>query len=248
MYTAKETMVHSEKGVLIVTSPSSSITRWNIFARELEDILAVHGRKLSHLDDLSVVLHPEKVRRLQQSLKSPGHLTTLNPEEMERLMVRLELTMMEQSRLRAALLATAVERILMDRIDANVALMASNDVFHILFAAMKARPDTGLKHVRAATMLEDRETAYDQFFLDALDLIDRATLALHLCQQTTSSPDRFAHARLAHDTYTRSLALLAQTQLPLPDSDIYRYWHEQAAEGQQQAALFLQTRKEHQEF
>lgn len=241
-------MVHSEKGVLVVSSPSSSITRWNIFARELEDILAIRGRKLSHLDDLSVVLHPEKVRRLRQSLKSPGHLTTLNPEEMERLIVTLELTSVEQSRLRAALLATAVEMILMDRIDANVALMASNDVFHLLFAAMKAKPDTGLaKHVRTATMLEDRETADDQHFLDALDLIDRATLALHLCQQTTSSQDRLVHARLAHDIYTRSLALLAQTQSPLPESDVYRYWHEQAAEGQKQASLFLQIQEEYQE-
>lgn len=227
---------------------SSSIRRWNIFARELEDVLALHGYKLSHLDDLAIVLHPEKVRRLRQSLKSPGHLTTLNPDEMERLITTLRLTGEEQCRLRAALLATAVEMILMDRIDAKVALMASDDVFHLLFAAMKARPDTLLAtQIRTATMIEHQETTYNQQFLAALDLIDRATLALHLCRQTISVQDGLVHARLAHETYAQALALLAQTQSPSPESETWRYWHEQAIEGQQQASVFFHTQKERQE-
>ncbi len=41
------------------------LPRWNIFARELESILAARGLRLSHLDDRGVVFHREKVRRLQ---------------------------------------------------------------------------------------------------------------------------------------------------------------------------------------
>src|SRR5262249_9882432 len=90
--------------------------RWNIFARELESVLAAHGWELGHLDDRGVVYNREKVRRLRKSLTSPGHLATLNPEEMERLMALVPLTKLEQKRLRASLLATAVERTLLDRI------------------------------------------------------------------------------------------------------------------------------------
>src|SRR5581483_9507556 len=110
------------------------LPRWNIFARELESILAARGLRLSHLDDRGVVFHREKVRRLQHSLKSPGHLTTLNPEEMTRLIATFGLSDLEQQRLRASLLATAVEMTLLDRIDARLALMASEDVFNILLA------------------------------------------------------------------------------------------------------------------
>src|ERR1039457_4814831 len=109
----KYNKINDLKGVVAVANPSSPFTRWNIFARELEDILATRGLKLGHLDDRGVVFHREKVRRLQQSLKSPQHLTTLNPDEMERLTVIMQLTALEQKQLRAALLATAVEMTLM---------------------------------------------------------------------------------------------------------------------------------------
>src|SRR5258708_7350064 len=117
----------SVKGVYIVVNFSAIPTRWNIFARELEDVLAIRRLRLSHLDDRGVVLHREKVRRLQLSLKSSKHLTTLNPEEMERLTTIMQLTDLEQKRLNAALLATAIERTLMDRVDAQTALMAADE-------------------------------------------------------------------------------------------------------------------------
>ena len=56
--------------------------RWNIFARELEDILASRGLRLGHLDDRAGI-HREKVRRLRQSLLRPKSFPVLNPSEME---------------------------------------------------------------------------------------------------------------------------------------------------------------------
>src|SRR5215472_5210669 len=90
--------------------------RWNIFARELENILRSHDLRLGQLDDRGIVLHPQKVWRLQQSLLSPTHFPILNPEELERLVAYLNLSKAEQDRLHAAIVATGVERTLMDRI------------------------------------------------------------------------------------------------------------------------------------
>ena len=216
--------------------------RWNIFARELEDILAARRLRLSHLDDRRVVYHREKVRRLQQSLASPRHLSTLNPEEMERLIDIMKLTESEQKRLNAALLATAVEMTLMDRIDAETALMASNDVFHILLAAMNAQPEmvmaTGIK---GSAISNEGDTSGDSRFIQALDLIDRATLALHASQQATTPQAQVTHAREAFDMYKRSLELLQQSQSPQHESEDWRFWYQEILHGQELAAARIHS-------
>ncbi len=195
-----------------LTNPS---IRWNIFARELENILAARGLGLGHLDDRGVVLHRQKVWRLQQSLKSPKHLTTLSVDEIDRLTVAMQLNDIEQMQLRAALLATAVEMILMDRINPQIALMASDDVFHTLFAAMKAQPETIMaKNVRSGAMIDDPETYGDPLFTQALDLIDRAILTIHVSRNATSPQAQSTHAREALDTFNQSLELLQQCQSP----------------------------------
>src|SRR5271165_4605204 len=98
--------------------------RWNIFARELENVLRMRDLRLGHLDDRGIVLQREKVRRLQRSLLTPSHFPILSPEELDRLISYLELTRLEQHRLHAAIVATAVERTLMDRVPPEVALLA----------------------------------------------------------------------------------------------------------------------------
>jgi hypothetical protein len=105
--------------------------RWNLFARELEEVLNAHGLRLGHLDD-RVGIHREKIRRLQQSLLMPKSFPVLNSEEMELLIQTFNLSEEERTRLRAALLATAIERMLMDRIDQDNALHASEQIQTIL--------------------------------------------------------------------------------------------------------------------
>ncbi len=222
-------------------NPFGLSTRWNIFARELENILNVRGQRLSQLDDRGVVLHREKVRRLQQSLRSPNHLTTLNPEEMERLTEIMQLTDLEQKRLHAALLATAVEMTLLDRVDPQTALMASDDVFNILFAAMKAQPDMVMTTgVKGGAMTEEHSKDSDTTFVQALDLIDRATLAVHVSRNAVSLQAQVAHARDAFDVFTRSLELLQQCQLPHHDSEDWRYWYGEADDGRRMAESLMQ--------
>lgn len=224
----------------MVVHPFHSSNHWNIFVRELETILLKRGLRVSHLDDRGIVLHREKVRRLQQSLKSPRHLTTLNPDEIERLTLEMQLSEHEQKQLRAALLATAVEMILMDRIDPQTALMASDDVFHILFAAMKAQPDMVMTTgVKAGAISDDAEECGDELFVQALDLVDRAILAVHVSQQASSPQAQIIHAREAFDTFAHSLTLLQQCQSPPADSDDWRYWFNEVNDGQKLAEALM---------
>ena len=217
-------------------------TRWNIFARELEDVLAIRRLRLSHLDDRGVVLHREKVRRLQLSLKSSKHLTTLNPEEMERLTTIMQLTDLEQKRLNAALLATAIERTLMDRVDAQTALMAADEVFNILFTVMRAQPDmvvtTGVK---GGMMDDEQDTFGDALFAQALDLIDRATLSLHVSRNATSLSARNTFAHEASAAFTQALDLLQQSQFPPHESEEWRGWYDEASNNKKIAETLMQA-------
>jgi hypothetical protein len=212
------------------------LARWNIFARELENILVARGLRLSHLDDRKIVLHREKVRRLQQSLKSPRHLTTLNPDEMARLIATLDLSDLEQQQLRASLLATAVEMTLLDRVDARLALMASEDVFNILFAAMRARPDmTMASGIKAAAFTSNAEPAGDELFEQALDQLDRASLALSLGTDASSLYSRTSRAGEAEAGFACALQCLQRCQSPVSGSNEWHYWYAEAEAGWQQA-------------
>lgn len=219
-----------------------SLPRWNIFARELENILAARGLRLSHLDDRKVVFHREKVRRLQQSLKSPGHLTTLNPDEMARLISTFGLSDIEQQRLRASLLATAVEMTLLDRIDARLALMASEDVFNILFAAMRARPDMAMASgIKAAAFTGDAAPVEDAHLEQALDLLDRAYLALSLGAEASSLQGRSLRAHEAAAYFVRALQCLRDCQSPARESRAWHYWYAEAESGWQLAQEWQQA-------
>lgn len=89
--------------------------RWNIFARELADILARRGLRLGHLDDRAGI-HREKVCRLRQSLAGPRSFPVLNPDEMDAVAATLHLATYKILHLRAAVLAAAIEEQLMERI------------------------------------------------------------------------------------------------------------------------------------
>ena len=235
----------SNRGAILVSTPFSQPGRWNIFARELEDVLSKRGLRITQLDDRGVVSHREKVRRLQKSLASPKHMTTLNPAEMDRLAKVMQLTEAEQKRLLAALLATAVEMTLMDRVAADVALMAANNVFAILFDAMVAQPhlfDT--IQIRTGDMMDNEETFGDAVFTEALDLIDRATLSLHASRNATTPQARTTHAHEALAGFTRTLELLQQSGSPQPQSEGWQCWYDEAVEGQQMAQKLVQTGQE----
>jgi hypothetical protein len=225
--------------------------RWNLFARELEDILAARSLRLGHLDNRkdefgAPLVHREKVRRLQHSLQTPKSFTVLNPEELERVMAVFEFNREERIGLYAALLATSVEVALMDRIDPHSALQAAEQILPALRQALHD-PDQAkrLSVVRGgaggSTMLEEnRELAdLDTRFEKALDALDRGTMALHLSCSTDRYQEQIDYAQQAQEKFRLALRLLETATERERDDEAWQQWQTEARHGKETAANIL---------
>jgi hypothetical protein len=230
---------------------SGSDTRWNLFARELEDVLAARGVRLGQLDDRKDVMgaplvHREKVRRLRRSLQTPKSFTVLNPEELERIGVAFQFTREERYGLYAALLATSVEVALMDRIDPYSALAAAEQILPVLRRAMdEPEPAEALRAVRGGggrAMLDGdmRDTLdLDVRFEKALDALDRGTLALHLSGSADRYQDRIDYARQAWQKCEAAVRLFETATEREREDEGWQMWRTEAQEGSETAAAIL---------
>lgn len=226
--------------------------RWNIFARVLEDILEAHGSPLSMLDNYILddreLVHRAKVSRLQQSLKEPKSFPLLSPFDIERIQAFFALSEAEMSRLRLAVVATAVERILMDRTTPENAYNAAEALFQALlhpadveeFAQFSlallrhGKGDTGMENqpMMAAELQEEVEPTLSP----ALDALDRAMSALHLGLDANSPGERLYRLRLAREGFVLALEKLHQTDAAIRDLALWRYWHDEAERGLKETA------------
>ena len=226
-------------------SQSNHPIRWNIFARELEHIMHAHDLRLGQLDDRGIVLHPQKVWRLQQSLLSPTHFPTLTPEELDRLITYLDLSEAEQNRLHAAIVATGVERTLMDRIHPEVALMAANDVFELCLATMRTQPDLALTAgVKGHTAINGPHTPLERELTDVLAAIDEGTLCWLAANSATPFEAQLHPARQAQLAYTRARFLLEQLAASSPEytaNEVWQFCWSEADHGYRVTTSLLQT-------
>jgi hypothetical protein len=228
-----------------MTSDAPYPVRWNIFARELENVLRAHNMRLGQLDDPPILLHQEKVRRLQQSLLSPTHFPTLNPEELEQVASHLKFTEAEMIRLRAAIIATGVERTLMDRINPDVALMAANDVFEICLTTMRTQPALAMAVGVKGDSMSNPDTASEEHALaEALDAIDEATLLWLVANNDTSLEAQLPNAKRAQYAYAHAKTLLDQLSAASPrylSNDQWKFWYSEAEHGYQRTSVLLQS-------
>ena len=208
--------------------------KWNIFARELESILHHRGYRLGHLNDRSHI-HPEKVRRLQQSLRVP-RFNLLSPDELELVSIDFGFTYDERLRLRAAILATAVEDLLMSRIEADDALTASEQVFDVLLVVLRTQSDdnSGMGAVKGLIQIERATSTSAVDPQDALDSaitdIDRAYLLLHLAYIGEPTA-RFRFATQAQDTFSHTLTSFERLDVSVLDVDEWAFWRNEAQRG-----------------
>ncbi len=204
---------------------------WNLFARVLQEILAEHGLGLGHLDDRTNI-HPEKVRRLQRSLKIPKSFPVLNIDEMEQVIAVFQLNRNEKTRLRAALLATSIEETLMDRINSEDALRAAEQILDIIEQTLQehAHDLAGIGAIKGETTMSG-ENEIDRKLGSALTAIDHATLALHLSRNTDSQVERIERAQQARDGFTLALVELDKAVLVLKVTDAWQVWHDEAQNG-----------------
>ncbi len=204
---------------------------WNLFARVLQDILAEHGLGLGHLDDRTNI-HPEKVRRLQRSLKIPKSFPVLNIDEMEQVITVFQLKRNEKTRLRAALLATSIEETLMDRINSEDALRAAEQILAIIEQALEEHVHdlVGIGAIKGGIMMSE-ESEIDRKLGSALASIDHATLALHLSRNADAQVERVERAHQARDGFTLAIAELDKAAPSLKANDAWHVWHDEAQNG-----------------
>lgn len=201
--------------------------RWNLFARELEDIMAIRQLRLTHLDDRAFI-HREKVRRLTRSLLTPKSFPILNTDEMERIIRAFGLNENEILRLRAALLATAIEQMLMDRIHQDDALAATEQIFPTLLITMQQHrfASTAISAIRNDVAEEDldEEAIIDLALEPALEAYDRAAMALHL-STVNMQTERVKCAREALTGFERGLAELDEVEVSIISTSSWHTWH-----------------------
>jgi hypothetical protein len=225
----------------MTTTPSQQ--RWNIFARVLEDLLHERGLSLGLVDDRAGI-HREKVRRIKRSLTVPKSFPVLNPDEMEQVVVTFQFTEHEVQQLRAAILATAIEETLMERIAPADALLAAEQVFGILLQALyrHAGEQRGLAAARNSQVYPEE---IDEMFEAALAAIDQGTMALHLSRSAASDLTQLTAIRQAINAFQLALKRLDEMPEPIKASEIWQMWHAEAhqnlAASQQRLAALGET-------
>jgi hypothetical protein len=203
--------------------------KWNLFAREIEAILQRRNLSFGALSSQAGI-HPGKVQRLRWALAKPiFHI--LNPDDLELVIITFDLTVEEETRLHAALLATAIEKLLMDRIDPENALKAAEDLLPLLEKGLRerAKQRDGIGAIRRVSMKD--ETVFENLLEGVLEGFDRAMLALHLSRQVSTPTEQLGQLRKARDDFAsvvEELDVLGQNDPSLKAIELWQLWHAEA--------------------
>lgn len=208
---------------------------WNIFARELEKALRAHNKTIHDLTSLAAI-HPQKVKRLLQSLVSCTHMSVLSPDDLESVYWTASFTDLEKQQIQAAIIVTAIEEKLMNRIDPYNAWLAADQIYPIIFNAVQ-------QYAMQATggITEVRHTTEEglQMLETAITYIDRATIALHMSRGVQSAMERSEQARLARSYFDDALQELADFPAAIRATEDWQMWQAEAQRGMTAATKIL---------
>jgi hypothetical protein len=212
---------------------------WNIFARELQNVLRGHNLNLSMLDD-RVGIDPEKVRRLAQSLQSPKSFPVLTVDEMDQLITALNLAEDEILRLHAALLAASIERTLMDRINHDDALLATNQIFPTILQALQDEADgnAGLGNTRG-DIGGFYPKDFDAAFASTIAYIDDGDRALQMSYNMSDPGRQKQYAQSAYTNYEDASTQLNQMPRNLQGIELWKNLQREAQRGKVAASKRL---------
>lgn len=202
----------------------SANIRWNIFARTLEDILL---KRNLNWRDLSTQAHIEQdiVDRLQASLVSPTSFPVLSIEEMDEITDIFNIDPQETLQLRAALIATSVERMLIERVESQTALQAAEQVFALTLDALIRQK--GEKHGGLISLSDDGP---QKFFNWVQQCIDDGKSARQL-SRSTSRQERISRLQSALSHFEQAINLLESEKASLGS---LRYWNQYRQQAQQE--------------
>jgi len=185
-------------------------TAWNPFVQELQAILHEHNKNLNYLDN-PIGIHREKVRRLQQSLSTPTQLPVLNPEDLQTVIDTLQLDTIEILRLHTALLATAIQRMLSNRVHPDDAQLAAQQLQPtILSALIRYTNENGLGNTRGGDLDPIDDDDFDRIFSAITNTFDRGEEALNMSYYTTSYEEQLRTAQYADTCFKNAQKGLQQ--------------------------------------
>jgi hypothetical protein len=227
-------------------SAHASPDGWNIFAAVLQEALelAESGLGIGHLDNRrhptsGKVIHPQKVARLQRSLRRPI-FPTLNPEEIDHVVETFGLPLNQKIRLHAAVMATAIQSILAGRISPEDARIAGWQVLPIVEQQLRTHWDDGegLGAARMDPWLQQAilEDAVDEFTAEygaGLLEIDRGLIELQLAERTIDARERRARSASAIGAFEAAADVLRPASNETDETMVAAgiFWLEQAYQG-----------------
>lgn len=213
--------------------------RWNVFAAVLEDQLLARGHKMTALYHAGI--YRELVRRLRRSLVQQGTFPVLNPTELDRIALHFKLTPDEVWRLRAAVIATAAERLLYGRIPPQDALLVARQLLPVLDDAIRLKRVSRVwRHDNDEGRNPGESSAEEPLDLPeplasasmpVLRNLDEGALALHLGAQSHPQHERvyWAHEAIRH--FQAVQIQLASMTEDLRASAQWVEWQDEAHQG-----------------
>lgn len=215
---------------------------WNIFAQELETILASRGLGLGHLDDRAGI-HSAKVYRLKHSLIHSGSTPVLNVEEMDDVVSAFTLNYDEVIHLRAALLAASVQNMLSKRIDPSNALLAAKQVLPYVSAALYKSQGSlnGLSQMKGMSTNNSNEHDIEYAFGSAWDAIDDGTILLHLSHNVLSLRRSVSYAEQAFAAFETAIQELEDISDDIQATEEWDVWYKDAQAGLESAKKRLHS-------
>lgn len=216
---------------------------WNLFAQELEEILQAHHQRLSALDP-RLGIAEDRARRLQQSLHLSANLPVLSPEELDTLEIALPLSSEESIRLRAALLATAVEQMLADRIGRERAVQAVKSIVPLLRAGIQEQylTENMFQERRGPDGEALENTEIDRIWEEIWEMLDAAELALQLSEGLPSNRERerLKKLREARSDFQDALDLLNRLGRGIKALPIWTQAYQEGRRGLEQTTERLE--------
>lgn len=202
----------------------------SIYARTLAETLHDKGKTLGSLYTVRVGERPIpaiQIMRLQRAVTG-GHAisVTLNPEQMDAVSAKFQLTPDDLHRLKVAIMAESQFRMLADRIAPDDAYQLADALYQLLLDAdegVLSMYGLNIELVRADEDLQPGDypqelTPEDQRVVDAmdaaLDLYDEAILWIERACSTLNHVRRAAYAALAHSLLDEATTSVQDAQFP----------------------------------
>jgi hypothetical protein len=210
---------------------SSKSDNWNIFACELKRSLNRYGWDWKHLVDHAGI-HPEKVRRLIQSLDTPPSLPVLNTQEMKTLIESLAFDKQDIVRLRAALFTNGLQRTLVLYLPPDYARLAAEALFRSILQYVNDHPDIEAQsNKRGGDFAATENSELDRQLAAALDAIDCGTEELQMSRFALSQKEQVKKALQAQASFATAIERLKALSIDIQWQPGWQYWYGEASQG-----------------